>query len=91
MFYKKGPYKGPLILNERLAVINHRRAIQIKFRDHSGLFRQSLKKLAVVERLFCQLRTRFSDRCRCSEVDIVERFKQEVIYGLSAGKKKCPS
>ena len=28
------------------------RAIRIKFRDHSRLFRQSLKKLAVVEMLF---------------------------------------
>ena len=44
--------------------------------------------LAVVERLFWQLGTHFSGRCRCREVAVVERFKQEVMYGLSAGTKK---
>ena len=44
--------------------------------------------LAVVERLFWQLGTRFSGRCRCREVAVVERFKQELMYGLSAGTKK---
>ena len=43
---------------------------------------------AVVERLFWQLGTRFSGRCRCREVAVVERFKQELMYGLSAGTKK---
>ena len=40
--------------------------------------------LAVVERLFWQLGTHFS----AVEVAVVERFKQEVMYGLSAGTKK---
>ena len=44
--------------------------------------------LAVVERLFWQLGTRFSGRCCCREVAVVERFKQELMYGLSAGTKK---
>ena len=44
--------------------------------------------MAVVERLFCQLRTRFRGRCRCREVTLVELLKQEVMYGLSAGTKK---
>ena len=44
--------------------------------------------LAVVERLFWQLGTHFSGRCRCREVAVVERFKQELMYGLSAGRKK---
>ena len=35
--------------------------------DHSFHFRQSLKKLAIVERLFRQLGTHFSGRCRCRE------------------------
>ena len=43
---------------------------------------------AVVERLFWQLGTHFSGRCRCREVAFVERFKQELMYGLSAGTKK---
>ena len=41
-------------------------------------------ELAVVERLFWQLGTHFSGRCRCREVAVVERFKQEV----STGTKK---
>ena len=44
------------------------RAIRIKFHDHSRLFHQSSKNLAVFERLFWQLLTRFSGRCRCREV-----------------------
>ena len=44
--------------------------------------------MAVVERLFWQLGMHFSGRCRCREVAIVERFKQEVMYRLSAGTKK---
>ena len=36
-----------------------------------------------------QLGTHFSGRCRCREVAVVERFKQELMYGLSAGTKKC--
>ena len=27
--------------------------------------------------------------CSCREVAVVERFKQELMYGLSAGTKKC--
>ena len=52
----------------KIAGINHQRAIRIEFRDHSWLFFQSLKKLAVVERLFWQLGTQLSGRYRCREV-----------------------
>ena len=46
------------------------------------LFLQKRAVLAVVERLFWQLgRTLVA-------VAVVERFKQEVMYGLSAGTKK---
>ena len=44
--------------------------------------------LAVVERLFWQLGTHFSGRCRCREVSVVERFKEELMHGLSAGTKQ---
>ena len=44
--------------------------------------------LAFVGRLFWQLETRFSGRCRCREMAVVERFKQELMYGLSARTKK---
>ena len=43
-------------------------------------FLQKRTVLAVVERLFWQLGTHFSGRCRCREVAVVERFKQELIY-----------
>ena len=69
-----------------IAAIDHRRAIRIIFDNHFRLFHQSLKKLPVVERLFWQLGTRCSGRCR--EVASVDRFKQESMYGLSAGTKK---
>ena len=52
-------------------------------------FLQKRTVLAVVERLFWQLGTHFGGRCRCREVAVVERFKQELMYGLSAGTKKC--
>ena len=52
------------------------------------MFSSVAGKLAVVERLFRQLGTRFSGRCRCREVAVVERFKQELLYGLPAGTKK---
>ena len=52
------------------------------------LFLQKRAVLAVVERLFWQLGTHFSGRCRRREVAVVERFKQELMYGLSAGTKK---
>ena len=52
-------------------------------------FLQKRTILAVVERLFRQSGTHFSGRCRCREVAVVERFKQELMYGLSAGTKKC--
>ena len=51
-------------------------------------FLQKSTVLAVVERLFWQLGTHFSGRCLCKEVAVVERFKQELMYGLSAGTKK---
>ena len=44
--------------------------------------------LAVVERLLWQFGTHFSGHCRFREVAVVERFKQELMYGLSAGTKK---
>ena len=53
------------------------------------VFTKKRTVLAVVERLFWQLGTHFSGRCRCREVAVVERFKQELMYGLSAGTKKC--
>ena len=34
-----------------------------------------------------QLGTCFSGSCRCEEVAVSERFKQEAIYGLSAETK----
>ena len=43
--------------------------------------------MAVVERLW-QLGTGFSGCCHCREVAVVKRFKQESMYGLSAGTKK---
>ena len=52
-------------------------------------FLQKRTVLAVVERLFWQLGTHFSGRFRCREVAVIERFKEEVMYGLSAGTKKC--
>lgn len=45
-------------------------------------FTSIAKKLAIVERIFWQLRTRFNHCSRCREV------KQESTYGLSAGTKK---
>ena len=56
------------------AAIDHPRAKRMRFHDHSWFFHQSLKKLAVLERLFWYLGTRSS--CRCQ------------MYGLSAGTKK---
>ena len=47
-----------------IAAINHQCVTQNKFHDHSWLFHQSLKKLAVVERLFRQLGRCFSGLCR---------------------------
>ena len=52
-------------------------------------FLQKRTVLAVVESLFWQLGTHFNGRCRCRELAVVERFKQELMYGLSAGTKKC--
>ena len=62
-----------------IAAINHQRgAKRIKCRDFTSV----AKKLAIVERIFWQLRKSFSGCCRCREV------KQESTYGLSAGTKK---
>ena len=69
-------------------IANHQRVIQIKFHDHSWIFHQLLKKLAFVKRLFGQLGTGFSGHCCCREMTVTERFKQEAMYGLSAGSKK---
>ena len=46
------------------------------------------KKLTFVKRLFGQLGTSFSGHCCCREMTVTERFKQEAMYGLSAGSKK---
>ena len=71
-----------------IAVINHQRAIWIKFCHHSRLSCQLVKKkVAVVEKLFWQLGTQFSGCCRCEEVAVVEGSKQEPMYELSAPKK----
>ena len=65
-----------------------RRQMSITASVYKTRFLQKSTVLAVVERLFWQLGTHFSGRCRCREVAIVERFKQELMYGLSAGTKK---
>ena len=64
------------------ATIDYQRAIPIKFHDYSWFFHQSLKKLAVIERLLWLLGTRFSGR------SVVERFKEESMYWLSGGQNK---
>ena len=51
-------------------------------------FLQKSTVLAVVERLFWQLGMHFSGRCCRREVAIIERFKQVLMYGLSAETKK---
>ena len=60
-----------------IVAINHQRAIRIKFHNYSI---QSLKKLAIVKRLFRQLGTHSSGHCCCREVAIVRRFKQETAH-----------
>ena len=60
-----------------IAAINRQHPIWIKFYD------QSLKKLAIVERLSWPLETRSSGRCHCREVAVVESSKQESMYRLS--------
>ena len=57
-----------------IAALYHQYVIRIKFHDLFLLFHQSLKKLAVVERLFSHLGTRFRGRCPCGEVAIIGRF-----------------
>ena len=52
------------------------------------VFSSVAKKLTFVKRLFWQLGTCFSGHCCCREVTVTERFKQEAMYGLSAGSKK---
>ena len=66
-----------------------RRQMSITASAYKKKFLQKRTVLAVAEMLFWQLRTRFSGRCRCREVAGVERFKQELMYGLSTGTKKC--
>ena len=53
-------------------------------------FISGLKKLAVVDRFFEKLGTRFSGKinCSCREVAVTEKFEQESKYGLSAVIKK---
>ena len=60
-----------------IVAISHSRTVRFKSHDQSLRFHQPLKKLPVVERLFWQLGTCFSG----------QRFKQEPMYGLSAGTK----
>ena len=59
-----------------IATINHRLAIKIKFLKHSWLFRQLLKKLAVVKRLFWQLFGLSAGKKNgcCKQEAIVERW-----------------
>ena len=66
-----------------------RRQMSITASVYKKRFLQKRTVLAVVERLFCQLGMHLSGRCRCREVAVAERFKQELMYGLSAGTKKC--
>ena len=54
----------------------------------TSVYKKKSTVLAVVERLFWQLGTHFSGRCHCREVAVVERFKQTLMCGLSAGTKK---
>ena len=65
-------------INDMIAVIDHKRVMQINrrpFLNFSSHESRCKKKLAVVERLFWQLRTCVNACFRCTEVDIVERFK----------------
>ena len=60
-------------------MINHQRAllIRIKFRDHSRLFHQSLKKLAVVERISRGYFGSWGNALVA--VAVIERFKKEYV------------
>ena len=51
-------------------------------------FSSVAKRESIIERLFWQLGTCFSGHCRYGEVAVVERFKQESMYGLSTITKK---
>ena len=64
------------------------RQMSITASVYKNRFLQKSTVLAIVERLFWQLGTHFSGRCRCREVAVVERFKQVLMYGLSARTKK---
>ena len=77
---KNTVFKFSLKRFEKLAVINHQLSIRIKFRDHSCLFHQSLKKLAIVERLFC----------RCREVAVVQSFKKGQCVDCPRKQKRWP-
>ena len=69
-------------------MINHQRAflIRIKFRDHSRLFHQSLKKRAAVERVSRGYFGSWGNALVA--VAVVERLKKSMYYELSAGTKK---
>ena len=62
---------------ERLAASDHRRVTLIKFPVHSRLNCQSLKELTFVDSLFWRLGHSLV------AVAVVERYKQEPMYGLS--------
>ena len=47
---------------------DYQHPLRIKFHDHSWVFHQLLKKVAVAERLFWQLGMRFNGHCCCREV-----------------------
>ena len=56
-------------IQNTIAWFNHQRVIRInRFHNHFRLFHQSLKKLAIVERVFWQLGTCSSGHCRCREL-----------------------
>ena len=65
-----------------ITAINHQRDKRINFHDHSLLSRQSLKKFSLLSRGYFG-----SWGHALVAVAVVERFKQEPMYGLSAGTK----
>ena len=73
-----------------IATINHLCTIWIKVHNHFSLFDQSLKKLAIVKRLFWQSETCFKWPLPLyrGAHPIVEWFTQESMNRLSARTKK---
>ena len=65
-----------------ITAINHQRAKRINFQDHSLLSRQLLKKFWLLSRGYFGS---WGHALVAVAVVVVERFKQEPKYGLSAG------